>query len=81
MLISAPSDLTRENFQIVADTTSRWNFRSCREMSKPVTVAPILRSQHTYSVVGVQPQEAINEQLVSVWRKLVEMDQPKSGRP
>jgi hypothetical protein len=54
-LISAPSDLTRENFQIVADTISRWNFRSCREMSTPVTVVPTLRSQHTYSIAGVQP--------------------------
>jgi hypothetical protein len=66
MLISAPGDIPTDDMQTVADTISRWNFRSGRDMSTPVTVVPILWSQHSYSVFGVRPQEALNEQLVAV---------------
>src|SRR5215217_1357582 len=66
MLVSAPSDVPAADLQIVADTISRWNFRSGREMSSPVTVVPILWNHHSYSVFGVRPQEALNEQLVDV---------------
>lgn len=66
MLISAPSDVPQDDLQTVTDTISRWNFRSGRDMSAPVTVVPISWSQHSYSVFGVRPQEALNEQLVEV---------------
>jgi hypothetical protein len=45
-------------------------------MSKLVTVVPILRNQHTHSVVGVRPQKALNAQLAPYGgQPLVEMDQ------
>ena len=31
-----------------------------------MTVVPIVWNQHSYSVFGVRPQEAVNEQLVDV---------------
>lgn len=64
MLISAPSDVVAADLQAVADTISRWNFRSGRLMTTPVIVLPIIWSQHSHSVFGTRPQSALNDQLV-----------------
>lgn len=66
MLISAPGDVPPHDLQIVADAVSRFNFRTGLDMDRPITVLPVMWSQHSYSVFGVRPQEALNEQLVDL---------------
>jgi hypothetical protein len=67
--------------QTVADTISAWNFRSGRDMSKPVAVLPLSWSNNSYSVFGVRPQEALNEQLVAVADFGVAMFANRLGTP
>lgn len=66
MLISAPGDIPPEDMATVHRAINRWNFRNGPSVvPTPVTVIPILWSDHAYSEFGVRAQESLNTQLVA----------------
>lgn len=76
VLIASPSDLTEER-QVATDVINEWN--SLHAVAEGVVLLPMKWETHALPEVGVRPQAAINDQLVSSSDMLIGMFWTKLG--
>jgi hypothetical protein len=76
VLIASPSDLTEER-QVATEAINDWNAQHAAAES--IVLLPVKYETHAFPQVGIRPQQAINDQLVSKCDILIGMFWTKFG--